>query len=116
MAEHTPTPWKFVPWHVEEGPSAVRSPAGDIVCTTASDADAQLIEKAVNNHDALVDRVEKLESALRVMIADAPEKCPDRGDYDFSNSGDVTDYGIALEQYSQAQIARAVLGRVGGVS
>lgn len=51
---HTPLPWKFVPWHIEEGPSAVRAPAGHIVCTTASDADAQLIEKAVNNHDALV--------------------------------------------------------------
>lgn len=37
--KHTPTPWKFVPWHVEEGPPAVRSTEGWIVCTTSSDND-----------------------------------------------------------------------------
>ena len=51
--KHTPLPWKFVPWHIEEGPSAVRAPIGHLVCTTASDADAQLIVKAVNNHEAM---------------------------------------------------------------
>ena len=59
MSEHTPTPWRFSPSHVEEGPSAVRTgqtyPEDYIVCTTASDADAELIVKAVNAHDALVE-------------------------------------------------------------
>ena len=49
----TPRPWKFVPWHVEEGPPAVRAGAafGPIVCTTSSDADAALIVAAVNSFD-----------------------------------------------------------------
>lgn len=49
----TPRPWKFVPWHVEEGPPAVRAGAafGPIVCTTSSDADAALIVAAVNSYD-----------------------------------------------------------------
>jgi hypothetical protein len=51
---HTPLPWKYVPWHVEEGPSAVRAPDGHLVTTTASDEDAAFIVKAVNAHDALV--------------------------------------------------------------
>ncbi len=51
---HTPLPWTFSPWHIEEGPSAVRAPAGHIVATTASDSDAQLIVRAVNSHEALV--------------------------------------------------------------
>lgn len=55
MAErHAELPWKFSPWHIEEGPSAVRCSTGYLVCETAGDADAKLIVKAVNNHDALV--------------------------------------------------------------
>jgi hypothetical protein len=42
----TPGPWKFVPWHIAEGPSEVRAPEGWLVCTTASDDDARLIAAA----------------------------------------------------------------------
>jgi hypothetical protein len=51
---HTPTPWKFSPWHIEEGPPAVLAPAGHIVCTTAGDDDAAFIVKACNMHDELL--------------------------------------------------------------
>lgn len=64
--KHTPTPWKFSPWHIEEGPSAVRAPAGHIVCTTASDADAELIVRAVNAHDDLVKALEKAKEIIRI--------------------------------------------------
>jgi hypothetical protein len=51
MTDHpTPLPWKFVPWHVEEGPSAVRAPDGHLICSAASDANAALIVKAVNEY------------------------------------------------------------------
>ncbi len=72
MTEHTPTPWKFVPWHIEEGPSAVRAPDGHLVCSTASDANAAFIVKAVNNHDAFVatlrDFIDILDGAMSGFI------------------------------------------------
>jgi hypothetical protein len=52
---HTPLPWKFSPWHIEEGPPAVLAPAGHIVCTTAGDDDAAFIVKACNMHEPLVE-------------------------------------------------------------
>ena len=48
MAEHTKEPWAFVPWHIEEGPSAVRAPEGWLICTTSSDANARRIVACVN--------------------------------------------------------------------
>lgn len=39
-------PWKFSPWHIEEGPPAVRAADGWIVCTTSSDEHAKLIAAA----------------------------------------------------------------------
>lgn len=48
----TPLPWKFSPWHIEEGPPVVRAPAGYIVCTTASDQDAEYIAEACNAYAA----------------------------------------------------------------
>jgi hypothetical protein len=48
MTEYTPLPWAFSPWHIEEGPSAVRAPAGHLITTTASDADAAYIVRACN--------------------------------------------------------------------
>lgn len=58
---HTPTPWKFVPWHIAEGPSEVRttqgpgaSSTGWLICTTAGDDDAEHIVKCVNAHDHLL--------------------------------------------------------------
>ena len=49
----TPGPWRFVPWHIEEGPSAVRCAEGWIVATTSSDDDARLIAAAPDLADAL---------------------------------------------------------------
>jgi hypothetical protein len=61
IEEATPRPWKFSPWHVEEGCSAVRAPAGHIVCTTASDADAKYIARAVNAHPNLLSVLKQIE-------------------------------------------------------
>lgn len=38
--------WNFVPWHQEEGESAVRDGCGNLVCTTSSDKRAKLIAAA----------------------------------------------------------------------
>jgi hypothetical protein len=57
-ARHTPTPWRFVPWHVAEGPSEVRAPEGWLLCTTSGDADAEFITIACNAHDDLVAALE----------------------------------------------------------
>jgi hypothetical protein len=66
MAEqHTPLPWAFSPWHIEEGPSAVRAPAGHLVTTTASDADAAYIVKACNAFPDLVKTLESIVVAER---------------------------------------------------
>ncbi len=46
MSGHTPGPWAMVPWHIEEGPTAVRSPGGWLICTTSSDDNARLIASA----------------------------------------------------------------------
>lgn len=45
---HTQGPWRFVPWHIEEGSSAVRAPDGHLICSTASDANARRIAACVN--------------------------------------------------------------------
>jgi hypothetical protein len=45
----TPGPWKFVPWHIEEGPSAIRAPDGWLLANTPGDADAALIVALRNN-------------------------------------------------------------------
>lgn len=49
----TPGPWKFVPWHIEEGPPAIRCAEGWIVATTAYDDDARLIAASPRLADAL---------------------------------------------------------------
>ena len=38
----TPGPWRFSPWHVEEGNPCVRAPEGWIIASFSSDADALL--------------------------------------------------------------------------
>lgn len=53
MSGPTPGPWRFVPWHIEEGPPAVRCAEGWIVATTASDDDARFIAAAPRLSDAL---------------------------------------------------------------
>lgn len=52
-AGFTPGPWSFVPWHVEEGPSAVRAPEGWLIATTSSDANARFIAAAPELYEAL---------------------------------------------------------------
>jgi hypothetical protein len=63
--KHTPPPWRFSPSHFEEGPSAVRTLAGWIVCTTASDEDAAFIVRACNSHEALAKALEKIADLAR---------------------------------------------------
>lgn len=46
--KHTALPWKFTPWHIEEGAASVRSPLGWAVCFTSSDADSEFIATACN--------------------------------------------------------------------
>lgn len=58
MTPNMKLPWRFVPWHIEEDSSAVRSPEGWIVCTTSSDADAKFIAHACNRHAELVEALE----------------------------------------------------------
>jgi len=50
---HTPGPWKYVPWHIEEDAAAVRAPEGWLICQTSSDDDARLIAAAPDMLEAL---------------------------------------------------------------
>ncbi|MDQ4421509.1 hypothetical protein OOT33_13865 [Sphingobium sp. DEHP117] len=54
MKAGTQGEWKFVPWHIEEGPPAVRAEAGWIIATTSSDADAQAIALFMSNATAII--------------------------------------------------------------
>lgn len=47
------TPWRYSPWHIEEGPSAVYDAKGDLVCTASSDDIARLIAAAPDLLEAL---------------------------------------------------------------
>jgi hypothetical protein len=42
----TPGPWKFTPWHIEEGEPTVRAPKGWIIGSFSSDANAELCSLA----------------------------------------------------------------------
>lgn len=53
----TPGPWTFVPWHIEEGPPAVRAPEGWIVCTASSDDDARLIAASPDMAEARLEAI-----------------------------------------------------------
>jgi hypothetical protein len=64
MKPNMKLPWRFVPWHIEEDSSAVRSPEGWIVCTTSSDADAKFIALACNSHAELVEALERCEAMV----------------------------------------------------
>lgn len=68
MKPNMKLPWRFVPWHIEEGSSAVRCLEGWIVCTTSSDDDAAFIVRACNSFDELV---EALKQAREFVEAEA---------------------------------------------
>lgn len=80
---HTEGRWKAIPWHIEEGPPAVRCRGGHVVCTTASDDDARLISAACNSYDrqcgeraieaAEADLLGKALEALRTIVTYAPD-------------------------------------------
>jgi hypothetical protein len=50
----TPGPWKYSPWHIEEGEPAVRAPEGWIIANVNSDPNAQLIAAAPDMYEALM--------------------------------------------------------------
>lgn len=71
----TEGPWKHIPWHIEEGPPAVRCDGGNghIVATTASEKDAAFIAAARNGVLNLIrERDEALERE-RQTFKDAAE-------------------------------------------
>ena len=53
MTQTAKTPWRFSPWHIEEGPSAVYDANGDLVCTTSSDETAKMIAAAPDMLESL---------------------------------------------------------------
>lgn len=57
-APFAPLPWHGVPWHVEEGPAAVRCVEGWVVCHTSSDIDAEFIARAANCHHEMLAALE----------------------------------------------------------
>jgi len=49
LGDHaTVGPWKYVPWHIVEGPPEVQSPDGWLITTTSSDSDAAFITATAN--------------------------------------------------------------------
>jgi len=66
---HTQGPWRFVPWHIEEGSSAVRAPDGHLICSTASDANARRIVACVNALAGIP--IEAIESGVVAELAEA---------------------------------------------
>lgn len=71
MSKHTPGPWHFVPWHIEEGQPAVRCAEGWIVATTSNDANAEFIARAPAM-EARIAELEASNAALRGAIERAP--------------------------------------------
>lgn len=65
----TPRPWRAVPWHIEEGPSACRAPAGHVCGTFASDVDAEMVAYAVNNIEAQEAEIGRLTAENTTMRA-----------------------------------------------
>ena len=64
MSKHTPGPWHFVPWHIEEGQPAVRCAEGWIVATTSNDANAEFIARA----PAMEARIAELEAERDELV------------------------------------------------
>lgn len=73
MSKHTPGPWHFVPWHIEEGPPAVRCAEGWIVATTSTDADAEFLARAPAM-EARIAEIEAENERLRQLHVDMKTK------------------------------------------
>lgn len=69
----TAGPWTFMPWHIEEGPSAVRAPEGWLVASTSNDADARLIALMRTHLPTLLKAVKRQGEALE-KIANSPAR------------------------------------------
>ena len=69
MDNHSQLPWKYSPWHIEEGPPAVLCKRGYVVCTTASNADADLIAKAVNGYEPMVEALLECKTFLNDLTS-----------------------------------------------
>ncbi len=84
--------WKFSPWHIEEGPSAVRAENYGFVANTASDSTAAFIALAnPANILALLDELASLRSKLDTARADVMEEAAKAAD-PRSCSGPLTSY------------------------
>ena len=76
-AASTPGEWRYSPWHIEEGESAVRAPDGWIIAITESNANGEYI---AGLHNALPDllaelsRLRQSEAELREALTDARAK------------------------------------------
>ena len=105
MAEHTPTPW-FKNRRLEIGPrprtddqhDGMLHPVADVFGENG-EADAALIIKAVNNHEALVAALRGLDTLL------------DFGDDDLPNTWTFDDLSAIKAAF---EAARLVLADVGG--
>ena len=119
-------PWHYSPWHVEEGPPAVRHPSGYIIANTDTNANAALIVAAVNALPELLERVRRLEEALKPFADEADKwaNCIDKDAQEIliANPIDVTvdSYGEsdglndAAFTLGDLRRARAALNQEGG--
>ena len=73
VSKHTPGPWHFVPWHIEEGQPAVRCAEGWIVATTSNDANAEFIARAPAM-EARIAEIEAENERLRQLHVDMKTK------------------------------------------
>ncbi|MFK4647174.1 hypothetical protein ABIF96_005748 [Bradyrhizobium ottawaense] len=72
MAEHTPTPWVAEPEYENGNPTYIHKDGHGIAdCSMGygmeDDANAAFIVKAVNNHEALVDRLKEARLQIEYM-------------------------------------------------
>ena len=72
-----PGPFRFSPWHIEEGEAAVKDRSNCYVCTTASDAQSECIAALLNHAPALMAAARQLEEVRRDAERSRPDVCED---------------------------------------